>query len=429
MDSLPQSIWWLNIVYLGAVLSACALFSFMETSITALRLFNLQELAKRNSRYSNLFSVLEREPHRVLIAILIASCLANVMAADLITDVTQVWFSHLNIPTGWSFFLGISTATGAILIFGEIIPKNLAQAKSERLFQSTLWLANMTFLIMAPLVGLLSKISQFVVNRIETDPSDTSQPIVSEREIQFLIDYINKKGQMDTEKSQMLHSIFDLADTSIKEIMVPQTQVIMLNVDASLEKTLELFSHYHYSRLPVYEGETDNIIGMIHQKDLFLLLSKNEQRPLRELVRPLLFVPENMKVNELLRQFKQQRHHIAIVLNEYGNMIGLVTLEDALEEIVGDINDEHESVADHIVELEQGGWLVYAGVALESLEETLAITFETKDAITLGGFLIERLSHLPKKGEFLSYAGYLFQVQKTTPKRVIQVLITKEEAE
>jgi len=397
----------------------------METSITALRLFNLKELAKRSGRYKKLFFALETEPQRVLIAILIASCLSNVIAADLITDVVEQTFFKFGVPVGWSFLCGVSVATAAILIFGEIIPKNLAQGKSDTIFQSTLWLANITFYIMAPLVALLSRLSKFFVTFIRSEQSNT-EAIVSEREIQFLIEHINKNGQMDREKSEMLHSIFDLADTTIREIMVPEIDVITLNVATTLEETLEAFSISHYSRLPVYEGKTDNIIGMVHQKDLFMLLTKNEKRPLRELVRPILFVPESMKVNQLLRQFKQQRYHIAMVLNEYGSIIGLVTLEDALEEIVGDINDEHESIAEHIVALEQGGWLVYAGVDLEALGDKLNIDFQTEDAITLGGFLTEQLQHLPKKGERLTYKNYTLQVQKATQKRVIQVLIFKE---
>lgn len=423
MDSLPQSV-WLKIVCLTGALLSCALFSFMETSITALRLFNLKELAKRTGRFQSFFTALETEPQKVLIAILIANCIANVIAADLITDVVE---SSLASYISWSFFVGVGVATAGILFFGEIIPKSLAQGKSDKLFQSILWLANLTFIIMSPLAKLLASLSRFFVSKIRPEQTDRAEVITSEKEIQFLIEHINQKGQMDPEKSEMLHGIFDLADTAIKEIMVPETDVITLNVTSSLKETLEVFSQYHYSRLPIYEGKTDNIIGMVHQKDLFLLLSKQEDRPLRELVRPILFVPESMKVNQLLRQFKQQRHHIAMVLNEHGGIIGLVTLEDALEEIVGDINDEHESVAQAIVPLEQGGWLVYGGVDLESLEEHLSIAFQTEDAITLGGFLTEQLQHLPKKGERLEYKGHTFQVQKATQKRIIQVLIFKDE--
>lgn len=427
MDSLPPSF-WLKIGYITISLLIYGLFSFLETSITALRIFNVKQLAKKTGRYKKLFLAIEKEPQRVLIALLIANCLANVVSIDLVTDFMQDGLMNIGFPSGWSFFLSVAVATIIFLIFGEIIPKNIAQLNSERLLLSTLWLANITFLVMTPLVSLLSVISNFFVRRISHSKKGKEDSFVSEREIKFLINHINKKGEMDSDKSQMLHGIFELADKTIKEIMIPEIDVVSINIKSSLQEALKMFTTYHFSRLPVYEGKEDNIVGMVHQKDLFLLLSKNEKRPLKELVRPLLFLPESMKVNQLLRQFKQQRHHIAMVLNEYGSIIGLVTLEDALEEIVGDINDEHESVGDHIVPLEQGGWLVYAGVDLETLSENLSINFKVKDAITLGGFLTERLQHLPKKGERFEYKDYVFQVQKATPKRVVQVLVFKKES-
>lgn len=423
MDPLPASLIISSLFAILALLG-CAIFSFLETSITALRLFNLKQLSEQNERYRNLCETLEKEPQQILIAILIANCLFNVIAADLITDIMETVLKTVGLPLGWSFILGVSTATIAILLFGEILPKNLAQARSHTLFTSTLWFINFIFKLMAPFVGLLSKLSSFMVKKVNKESTDNS--LVSEREIQFLIDYINKKGLMDNDKSQMLSGIFELADTSIREIMVPETDIVMLNIESSMTNALELFSRYHFSRLPVYEEKTSNIIGMIHQKDLFLLLSKHEERPLRELVRPILFVPESMKANQLLRQFKQQRHHIAIVLNEYGGIVGLVTLEDALEEIVGDINDEHEATAEHIVELESDGWLVYGGIGLEKLSKTLPLTFNTETAVTLGGFLNEELQRLPKKGDRYSYQGFVFQIQKATPKRIVQVLIFKD---
>jgi putative hemolysin len=425
---LTNNALYFQVGYFTISLFFCALFSFLETAVTALRLFNLSEISKSTRGYRLLFSTLEKEPQRVLISILIANSIANVTSAALITQVMEDFFASLHLSEGLGFSLGIAIATAAILIVGEILPKNIAQAHGSRLFKSTLWLINITFYLMYPLVVVLSSFSNFIINHIRKQgvAEDSAEMLSSEKEIQFLIEYINKKGLMDTDKTQMLNSIFDLGNTTVEEIMVPETDVITLNVTTTVEGALQVFAKYHFSRLPVYEGKTDNIIGMVHQKDIFLLLSQNEMKPLKELVRPILFVPESMRVNQLLRQFKQQRHHIAMVLNEYGGIIGLVTLEDAIEEIVGDINDEHESVDEHIVALEQGGWLVYAGVDLDEISKLLNIRFDNDDVITLAGFLTEKLQHLPRKGERFTYEGYVFQVQKSTPKRVIQILIFKE---
>lgn len=428
-SSLLGSGFYLQIVYFSISLLFCALFSFLETAVTALRLFNLKEIAKNTRGYRTLFATLEQEPQRVLISILIANSIANTTSAALITQVTEELFASLQLSEGLGFSLGIAIATTAILIIGEILPKNIAQAYGSTLFKSTLWLINITFYLMYPLVVILSMLSNFIIKLMRTEDSgkDAIEGMTSsEKEIQFLIEYINKKGLMDSDKSQMLNSIFDLGNTTVEEIMVPEVDVITLDVTTSISGALKVFAKYHFSRLPVYEGKPDNIIGMVHQKDIFLLLEKAEDKPLKELVRPILFVPESVRVNQLLRQFKQQRHHIAMVLNEYGGIIGLVTLEDAIEEIVGDISDEHESVAEHIIPLENGGWLIYAGVDLDEITKLLNIRFDDEDSVTLAGFLTERLQHLPRKGERLAYHGYVFQVQKSTPKRVIQVLVFKD---
>lgn len=429
MDSLLTPAMTLQFSYFGISLLFCALFSFLETSITALRLFNLNELIKNTGGYKTLLSALEKEPQRVLISILIANNIANVTAGALITHVMEEIFAKMHLSQGLGFSLGIAIATVTILIVGEVIPKNIAQSQGQRLFKSTLWFTSIIYFLMYPIVAILSSLSNFITGLFKEKGDESGQTIASEKEIQFLIDYINKQGKMDTDKSHMLHSIFELGHTTVEEIMVPEVDIITLNVNSSLNEALELFSKYHFSRLPVYENKTDNFIGMVHQKDIFLLLSKGEKKLLKELVRPILFVPESMKVNQLLRQFKQKNKHIAMVLNEHGSIIGLVTLEDAIEEIVGDISDEHESTIEHIVPLEKGGWLVYAGVDLDELKLLLNIRFDTQSAVTLGGFLMEQLQHLPKKGERLIYKDYTFQIQKSTEKRIVQVLILKNKTQ
>ena len=337
--------------------------------------------------------------------------------------------SHmLQLSGSVGFSLGIGLTTAAILIFGEIIPKNIAKVHGQKLFGSTLWITNIVFYALYPFVIFLVRFANFFTQKAgDGKPVESMEYITSEREIQFLIEYITEKGLIEQEKTQMLKSIFKLSATPVKEIMIPETEVIALSAQTGLKETLQLFSKYQFSRLPVYEGEFDNIIGMLHQKDVFLMLLRNEEKSLKELVRPIMFIPETMKLNQLLREFREQRMHIAMVINEYGSVTGLVTLEDVLEEIVGDISDEYEPVTSKIVPLRPGAWLVDASINLDKLASLLRITFETEEAITLGGFLTEQLQHLPKKGELLSYKNYNFQVQKASPKRVFQVLIFQHE--
>lgn len=407
-----------------------AIFSFLETSITALRLFKLKELAQSTGHYEALFRALEETPHRVLITILIANAFADATTVAMGNYITETVFDHFGISGGLGMAFGIAISSIAIIIFGEIIPKNLAKGQGERLFKSMLWITNLLYYTLYAIVSFLVRISDFLVSKImgKKHVESGSEWVSSEREIQFLIDYINEKGLMEREKTEMLQNIFDLGHTPVKEIMVPSTDIVSIEASKTINEALGVFSKHQFTRLPVYEGQPDNIIGMVHQKDIFVLLSKQEDKPLKEILRPLMFIPESIKVNQLLREFRQQQMHIAIVLNEHGSVTGLITLEDVLEEIVGEISDEHEPLSEKVIPLKQGGWLVDASVTLADLEDFLHITFESEGSVTLGGFLTEQLKHLPKKGERVLYKSYYFQIQKASQKRVFQVLIFAEKS-
>lgn len=413
------------ITFFFIALALRSIFSFLETSITALRLFKLKELARTTDRYAMLLQTLEKTPHRVLITILIANSFVDVTTAALATNITEAIFIHAGFSSGLGFTFGIAVASIAIIIFGEILPKSFAKGLGEQTFSSMLWLINLLFYAFYPLVTTLIRFSNYLVYKIggKRALENGSQWISSEREIQFLINYIHEKGMIELEKTEMLQNIFELGRTPVKEIMVPATDIISIEANTPIKETLEVFSKHRFTRLPVYQEKMDNIIGMVHQKDIFVMLSRGEEKPLKELVREIMFVPESMKVNQLLREFREKQMHIAIVINEHGIMIGLITLEDVLEEIVGEIIDEHEPAMEKIVPLQKGGWLVDATVTLEDLGDFLGITIESEDSVSLGGFLTEYLQHLPQKGERISYKNYYFQVQKASPRRVRQVLI------
>lgn len=395
-----------------------ALFAFLETAFTALRLFKLKELKASVSKYKTLFESWEKNPQRILITILIANNFAHVLTSVLISNVMQQFLGTIGLA------IGVAVATVAILVFGEIIPKSFAKTHHEKLFKSFLWLINGLFHLLYPFVTVLLRIADLFFTRIGGQHVLDKQDDISEKEIEFLIDYSDEKGLMETEKTEMLQNIFRLGQIQVREIMIPKNNVVSMDVNASLYQAMEILSSSRFSRLPVFEDKDDNIIGMIHQKDVFDLLSKKvENVSLLSIVRPILFVPETKRVNQLLSEFLKKRMHMAGVVDEYGCLSGIITLEDILEEIVGDIADEHEKINSLIVPLDQGGWLVDASVELDELADLLRIDFNAEDSVTLGGFLSEKLQHLPKKGERLLYEGYYFQVQQANSRKVFQVLV------
>lgn len=403
----------------GLALFFAALFAFLETAFTALRLFKLKELQLKLSvsRYKSLFTWWEKNPQRILIAILIANNFAHVTASVLISEIMERYLGKFGLV------FGVAIATIMILIFGEIIPKSFAKSHHERLFGSCLWLINILFKVTFPIVTFLLKIANFFFAKVGSPHILEKQDVVSEQEIEFLIDYSDEKGIMETEKTEMLQNVFGLGQTLVKEIMIPKTEMVLMNVECSLKEAMDEFCQSRFSRIPVYEGKDDNIIGLIYQKDISELFYKNKEQKLRDFVRPILFVPENQKINQLLSEFLKRRMHMAITIDEYGSIVGLVTLEDIIEEIVGEISDEHEEANSEIVSLEKGGWIVDATISIEKLEDLLQIKIKAEDSVTIGGFLSEKLQHIPRKGERLFYEGYCFQIQQANQRRVLQVLI------
>lgn len=407
-------------ILLCIALSFRATLSFLETSITALRLFRLKELSHSTTQYQSLLQTLEKSPQRVLVTIIVANSFVDVSAASLATFIMTTIFTHIGLSSSVGFTFGITFASLGIVIFGEILPKTFARVRSEQAFKSVLWLINCIYYTLYPFVFVIVKFSDYVMYKVGGQEAleSSSQWISSEREIQFLINYIHEKGLLELEKREMLQNVFQLGNTPIKEVMIPHEKILSLEANTPMERVFSFFSEHSYTRIPVYENTRDNIVGMVHQKDLFIMFSKGEQKILNQIVRPLMFVPETMTVIDLLGKFREKQLHMAIVINEQGILTGLVTLEDLIEEIVGEISDEHESTIGKIMPMGEDEWLVDATITLEDLGTFLGITFVSAGSVSLAGFLTELLQHVPQKDEEILYKNFLFQIQKATPLHV-----------
>ncbi|MBT4856320.1 HlyC/CorC family transporter [bacterium] len=428
---MGQSIYQLlSIEVLGfcIALLCTALFSFLETSITAVRPFKLKEVAEHATKYKSLLQTLMDHPHKVLITILVACSLASVTCAALATRIMEHLFKYLDLSQGLGFTAGIALATSAILIIGEIIPKNFAQLHGERVFKSTLGIVNIIYIVLLPIVRALTWISDFVISRFTKRAQlNTSEALTSEKELKYMIKYVEDNKLVESEKTEMLQNILEIANTPAREIMVPEIDIVSIDAQLTVRDALQVFAKHQFSRLPVYEKKEDNVIGMIFLKDVFMLLSSQEgDTPLKKIIRPVLLVPESIKVNQLLKDFRTEYVQMAIAINEHGSVAGLVTLEDVLEEIVGEITDENEPKNEKATVLDDGRWLVDASINPEELHDILGITFDTYDAITMGGFIAEQLQHVPKKGERVHYKDYCFEVHKASKTRVFEVLIFAE---
>lgn len=428
METLESSILG-EVGGLAVALVATALFSFIETSVTALKYFELKEIGKRNPRYKGLIHLLEHNPRVILITILIGASLANTTAAALASILIEDLFVSLNFSAGVGLSIGVGTASLLLMIFGEIIPKNFARTHGSSLVESFLWFLQLVYLLCYPLVTLLNRFSNVIIDIMTVGTPQRQEHITSEQEVEFLIEYINENKLMEPQKSAMLRNILRLGNTTVNDILVPEHIMVTISADTSLREAFKTFAKCQFSRLPVYEGEKENIIGIMYQKDIIMHViaeSDIDAMKVRDVVRPVLFVPQSLKVNQLLRDFREKQLHMAIVLTERGDIAGLVTLEDALEEIVGEINDEHEPIVSKIEPLQENEWLLDATIELDDLQSLLGIEFKDTKSVTLGGFMTEQLQHLPQVDELLVYEGYSFKIHKISPKQVLQVLVWKE---
>lgn len=409
----------LQIVFFVISLCCAAFFAFLETAFTSLRLFEVNQLEAQTGGYKSLFAIWRTTPQRLLITFLIASNFCDVLCSVLVTEVMQQLFGgELGLA------IGVCMATISILFFGNILPKSFAKSGIRAFSPLMLMLANWMVWLLAPVVTVCLVFSKLfarqLADEIENHP-------VTEKEIEFLIDYSDQKGLMEADKTEMLQNVFGLGQITVGTIMVHREEMFIMNVNTSVQEAYELFSVHRYSRIPVYETREDNIIGFMYQKDLFAMLHKKQDRSIRSLLRPVIFIPAPKKVNQVLREFLKTRRHLAIVIDEYGTVVGMVTLEDVLEEIVGEIRDEHEEVDVNIMTLENGRHLIAGKAELKKVEEALGIKMTSIAAVTLGGFLAEKLEHVPRKGERFVYKGFSFQIQQASLRKVHQVLVVRDD--
>ncbi len=291
------------------------------------------------------------------------------------------------------------------LVLGELAPKRIAMKHPEKISMVVVRPISWIAFIAAPFVKLLTFSTNFVVKLFGVDPSKHDQKVADEEEIRMMMDASVEKDLIDENEKEMINNIFDLDMKNVEDIMTHRTEMVALPVEASLEEVIELINNEKYTRIPVYEEGIDNIIGTLNSKDLFQFLNQKEafeQFELKKVLREAYFIPASKKIRDLIKDMQQQKKHIAIAIDEYGGTAGLVTIEDVLEEIVGNIFDEHDEPEDspeEIIELEPNVYLIEGSVHLEELIKRLPIQLPLEDYDTLGGFVIGLLGKIPSEDE------------------------------
>ena len=387
----------IQLIILAVLILLSALFSSAETSLTTSNKLKIQSLADQGSKRARILLKISEDSGKMLSAILIGNNLVNNAATALTTSLIIQLFgnSAVGIATG--------VITLLILIFGEISPKTLATIHSEKMALLYAPLIHFLMKIFTPVIFIVNKLSMGVLFLLRVNP-DQKVNTMTEHELRTIVDVSHEDGVIESEEKEMIYNVFDMGDAKAKDIMVPRVHVTFADINSTYDELIEIFREDKFTRLPIYEETTDNVVGTINMKDL-LLYNYNDKKEfhVRDILREAYFTYEYKSISELLVEMRQASINIAIVLDEYGETAGLITLEDLLEEIVGEIHDEYDENEEEFVrQINDREYIIEGSMNLDDLNDSLGLNLSSEDYDSLGGFIIEHLDRLPEQGDELT---------------------------
>ncbi|MCH5274038.1 MAG: HlyC/CorC family transporter [Lachnospiraceae bacterium] len=407
-----------QIIVLLVLLLLSAMFSSAETALTTVNKIRIRSLAEEGRRSAKTVAKLIEEPSKMISAILIGNNLVNLSASSLTTTLAIRYF-------GAGYGTGIATGilTLLILIFGEITPKTLATIYNEKL--SLIYAPVVLFVtkILTPIIFLVNKISLGLLLLFRINPSKKAAAI-TENELLTIVDVSHEEGVIESEEREMINNVVDFGDSLARDIMVPRIDMDFAEDTFDYDRLVEAFEANMYTRLPVYHETSDNVIGIVNLKDIFFYRGNKEDFRLADYLREPYFTYEYKKTSELLREMRKESISLAIVLDEYGATAGLITLEDLIEEIIGEIRDEYdEDEEDVVTAIGENEYLADGSAKLEEVNEALGLSLTSDDYDSIAGHVIYLLDHLPSEGESLTDGGVTYTVSKVDKNRIDKVHI------
>lgn len=417
----------IQVLVLIALVALSAFFSSAETALVTVNKIRVRHLIEEGNKRAVILSKVIEDQGKMLSAILIGNNIVNISASSLATILVTRWLADTGLA---AVAAGISTGvlTLIVLVFGEITPKTCATIHSEKISLSYARVIYIWMQIATPLIFIMNNLSMGILFLMRIDPNDKSETY-TEEEIRTIVEVSHEDGVIEPEEREMINNVFDFGDATAKDIMVPKVDMSFLNVNATYRETLDLYQENKYTRYPVYEETTDNVIGMINVKDLLIYEDKDHFNA-RNILRSVLFTHEHKKTSDLLLEMRKSSTNLAIVLDEYGVTAGMVTVEDLLEEIVGDIRDEYDEDEEELIQqISDNEYIVTGAMSLDDLNDYLeledkGLLLQSEDYDSLGGIVIELLDHLPEAGEEVTTEnGIRLVVDSMDKNRIDQVHI------
>ena len=403
---------WAALVILVAF---SAFFSASETAFSSLNQIRLKSRAEDGDASAARVLAMAEQYDKLLSTILIGNNIVNIAAASIGT----ILFTRM---LGAERGATVSTIvlTVVVLIFGEVTPKSLAKETPERVATAVSPVLSLLMLLLTPLTWLFTQWKKLLGRFVHSGESDT----ITEGELMTMVSEAENDGELTDRESELIRSAIEFDDVEVEEILTPRVDVVAVEDDLPLEELAQTFAESGYSRLPVYHGTIDNIIGVVHEKDFYIARLKKATK-IDDLVVPTLYTTGSTQISQLLRTLREQHHHMAVVVDEYGGTEGIITLEDILEELVGEIWDEHDEVTEDFRKQSDGSWLVSGSASVDDLFETLDLPEdEDIDSNTVNGLVQEKTCRLPKVGDRFALGKYEGVVTRTAKRRVTEVRLT-----
>ena len=427
----------LEIIIILLLILANGFFALSEIALVAARKSKIRQLAKKGNKQAQIAQKLQEDPNRFLatvqIGITLVGTLAGVIGGARIVDFLTPLIAK--IPTQWvqrgaeEIAIGIVVITISYLslVIGELLPKYIAILNAEKVAMQVAGPVNFISKVIAVLVRPLSVTTKFLFKLFGGKEKSLEKVyLAGEEEIKLLVQEAREKGTIQKQEEEFIHSIFQFKDKSVKEVMTPVPEIVALDINCDQEKLIRTVTEEGYSRIPIYQGSLDNIVGIIHTKDILNILQDQDLIILNDIIRKPYVISENQKISELLKEFQRRQVHIAIVKNNQGKTVGLVTLEDLIEEIVGEIQDEYDiEMAKEVDYLLDGTALVNASMRIDDFNQTFQAQLAPKDGETLGTLITNKLGRVPALDEKFQLYGFNFTVHEKLGHRLQRLKVSK----
>ena len=405
----------IQLVIVIILLSASAFFSSAETALMTSNKLKMRNLADNGDKRAAKVLKVTENTDKMLSAILIGNNIVNLTASSISTTLTLKIFG--------SKLVGIATGilTFLILVFGEITPKNVASKNAEKM--ALIYIGVISFLVtlLTPVIFIVNTVAKFVISIFNKNGDDNNA--VTEEELRAMVEYSHEEGVIENEEKKMIVNVVDFGDTVAGDIMVPRVDMVMVDEKSSYEEILQVFREERYTRIPVYEETPDNVIGILNVKD-FLLIEDKENFIMKELLREPLYTYEYKKTSALMMDMRKTGANIVIVLDEYGITAGLITLEDMLEEIVGEIRDEFDADEDEgITKVSDLEYLIDGSTNLDDINDRIGLSLSSEEYESIGGLIMEKLGRLPVEGEIINFDNIVLTVKKMDHARIEKVCL------